>query len=174
MIMKIFGWAIFAGLTAVLVFGAVNRTQAIASEHGSVGDNQGVGRVQESTNNGQQNSDQGNRQGQGRATLEEVGVAQNENLEWFSLLGSVSLVAADTLTIATADGSSIDINGRTWSYAQEMGFNPQKGDNLQLMGFYETPDHMEISEVVNLTSGENVVLRDENGRPGWAGWRRGG
>ena len=172
MIKKIFGWALFAGLTAVLVFGAVNRTQAIANEHGSLERNQGAGREQESTKDGPQISGQTNVQGQERSIPEGEGVAQNENLERFSLLGSVSLVSADTMTVATADGSNIDITGRTWSYAQEMGFSPQYGDNLQLMGFYETPDHKEVSTMVNLTSGESVVLRDENGRPMWAGWRR--
>ena len=172
MIKRIFGWTLFAGLSAVLVFGAVNRTQAIASEHGSVKRNQDAGREQESKNDGSQTSGQGNGQGQGRSTLEGVGSTQNENLEWFNLLGSVSVVSADTLTVATADGSNMDITGRTWSYAQEMGFIPQDGDILQLAGFYETPDHKEVSTMVNLTSAESVVLRDESGRPMWAGWRR--
>jgi len=59
-------------------------------------------------------------------------------------------------------------------YAQEMGFNPQNGDNLLLVSFYETSDHMGVSKLVKLTNGESVELRDESGRPRWAGWSRGG
>jgi len=114
MIKRIFGWALLVGLTAVLVSGAINRTQAIASEQGSVERNQGAGRLQESLNNGPQISAQGNVQSQGRSTLEGGVSPQNENLEWFSLLGSVSLVAADMLIVTTADESSMDITGRAW------------------------------------------------------------
>jgi len=114
MIKRIFGWSLFVGLTAVLVSGAINRTQAIASEQGSVERNQGAGRLQESLNNGPQISAQGNVQSQGRSTLEGGVSLQNENLEWFSLLGSVSLVAADMLIVTTADESSMDITGRAW------------------------------------------------------------
>jgi hypothetical protein len=65
-------------------------------------------------NNGPQISAQGNIQSQGRSTLEGGVSLQNENLEWFSLLGSVPLVAADTLIVTTADESSMDITGRAW------------------------------------------------------------
>ncbi len=88
--------------------------QAIASEQGSVERNQGAGRLQELLNNGPQISAQGNVQSQGRSTLEGGVSPQNENLEWFSLLGSVPLVAADTLIVTTADESSMDITGRAW------------------------------------------------------------
>ncbi len=169
MIKKMFSWALFIGMTAVLVFGAVRRTQAIAGEHGISDGNQGLGRAQDLPNHGQQNGGQG----QGQSKLAGVGDERDDDQEWFSLRGSVSQAAVDTLTITTADGSDVDISGKAWAFAQGLGFSPTAGDHLQLLGFYDTPDRMEISELVNLTNYERVVLRDESGRPMWAGWRRG-
>ncbi len=169
MIKKMFGWALFIGMTAVLVFGAVNRTQAIAGERGTSAGNQGLGRAQDLQDNRQQNGSQG----QGQSKFAGVGDERDDDQEWFNLRGHVSQAAVDALTITTADGSDVDISGKAWSYAQGLGFSPTAGDHLQMVGFYETPDHMEISELVNLTNNERVVLRDENGRPMWAGWRRG-
>jgi hypothetical protein len=41
-------------------------------------------------------------------------------------------------------------------------------------GFYEDALSLEARTVTLVSTGQTVVLRDENGRPMWAGGRRGG
>jgi hypothetical protein len=42
---------------------------------------------------------------------------------------------------------------------------------VKLVGFYEN-DELQIAHLTNTNSGQMVLLRDENGRPMWAGQGR--
>ena len=74
------------------------------------------------------------------------------------------------MTLQTGSGEIV-IADRPWSYALEAGFSAQAGDQVTVQGFYEG----ETFEAGQLTNGDLVVsIREESGRPLWAGGRGGG
>jgi hypothetical protein len=110
----------------------------------------------------------------GNGTLgDQSGAGQAQVDGWHEIEGSVVHVEADTLTVLTTDGSEIVLEGRPWRFAQEQGFSAQIGDTLTLIGFYEG-DEYEVGLINDATSGQAVTLRNESGRPMWAGRGRGG
>jgi hypothetical protein len=102
-----------------------------------------------------------------------TGTGQAQVDEWVTLQGSVVSVDEDALVVQ-AGGEQIVVENRPWWFAQEQGFSAQVGDQVVMVGFYENGD-FEVGQLSNATSGQVVDLREENGRPGWAGsGRRGG
>jgi hypothetical protein len=81
-------------------------------------------------------------------------------------------VEDDELTIQTGDGPVTVHLGPEW-YWEDQGIPLAEGDQVKVSGFYED-DTFELADIENLTSGETTLLRDEMGRPLWAGRRRGG
>lgn len=78
----------------------------------------------------------------------------------------------DELTIQTADGEMVVHLGPEWYWDAE-GIGLSAGDQVQVTGFYEG-DEFEVAGVENTTTGESVTLRDDSGRPMWAGRGRQG
>jgi hypothetical protein len=99
------------------------------------------------------------------------GFGQAEVGVWQEITGNVLSVDTAALIIQTSAGEEVEVTGRSWRFAQEQGFTAQADDVLTLVGFYEG-DEFEVGRMDHLSSGQSVVLRDENGRPMWAG--RGG
>ncbi len=177
MIKKAIGWILLGGLILVLLAGAVNRTLAKSGEHSLVEASRGEGRGQAQNEVLPLQGGQGNGLGgnQGRnAEPAGSGIAQAVELEWFSLESVVSAVDLEALVVTYGDQEVMEVSGRPWMFAQEQGFLPRTGDQLHLVGFFETEDHLEVSRIDNLTTGETIILRDESSRPMWAGWRRRG
>ena len=77
-------------------------------------------------------------------------------------------MSADAAVIAASTGDAIILDGRAWSFAQEAGFSMQAGEEVSLTGFYEEGE-FEIGVVEDLTSGQTIQLREQSGRPAWAG-----
>jgi len=100
-----------------------------------------------------------------------VGLAFVE--EWLTETGVVKSVETDLWVVVLSDGTALEIEGRILSYLEEQGFTVNSGDALNLMVFEENEDY-EVGQIENLTTGEIAVVRDENGRPLWAGGRQGG
>jgi hypothetical protein len=194
MFKKIIVSALLVGLIAILAVGAINRTQAKASNEtgfrqeveGRVAQGGGQGR---GASNGSQSLDypdaeaQGGDQGWGASNrtqsqdglnAETFGEGQAKVSELVELTGQVTSVDSALLLVSAASGETVEIANRAWSFAQEQGFTPQVGDSLTLTGFYEANGRLEVSQIENLTSGETLALRDENGRPMWAGRGRRG
>ncbi|MCJ7696575.1 MAG: hypothetical protein MUO40_14285 [Anaerolineaceae bacterium] len=71
------------------------------------------------------------------------------------------------------DITTIEIEGRTLDYITFNNFTASPGTRFSLVGFYETPDSFEISEITNLDSGETIRIRDINGKPAWGNGRGG-
>ena len=121
----------------------------------------------------------GNRGGYGSRDLEDApgdqtGTGQANVEEWLTLQGTVVSVDADVLVVETASGEQVTMENRPWWFAQEQGFSAQVGDRVTLIGFYEG-DRFEVGQIEGITKGQTVLVRDENGRPLWAGrGRRGG
>ena len=108
------------------------------------------------------------------------GQAGENEKEWLTFQGTVASVDANTLVVETASGQQVIVENRAWWFVQEQGFSTQEGDQVTLTGFYENDDpstgsgfHFEVGQIDNITTGQTVLVRDENGRPLWAGQGRG-
>jgi hypothetical protein len=109
----------------------------------------------------------------GSGTLGSEGIGQADVDEWLTLNGTVASLDSYALIVETADGQEITVQGRPWLFAQEAGAVLQVGDQVQLLGFDEAGE-FEVGQIANLTTGNSVVIRDESGRPLWAGGGRRG
>jgi hypothetical protein len=71
------------------------------------------------------------------------------------------------------NGELVEMIGRPWTFAQEQGFTAEAGDRVTLVGFYENGE-FEVGQLDNLTTGLSVTIREDSGRPLWAGGGRRG
>ncbi len=167
MFKKIILWTLYAGLTGILILGAVNRTSAKIGE-AVPGENAGSVDYQ---SRGGQGSGQGNN-GSGQSLdgddHEDSGLGENEDHVWVSLTGAISSISTEEMQVIIDSGEIISVADRAWRFALEQGFDPLSGDQVVLRGFFEE-GAFEMAEINNLTTGQVVVLRDEFGRPLWAG-----
>jgi len=86
--------------------------------------------------------------------------------EWQTLEGKVTAVDID-MTMETADGTVLVGLGQSW-YREQAGFTLLVGDEVVVTGFYEDGE-FKAGTIENQTTGKTLVLRDETGRPIWAG-----
>ena len=118
----------------------------------------------------------------GEAPGDGTGTGQAQVDEWVTLNGVVVSVDSAELVVQTTDGQEILVDGRPWQFTQEQGFSVQVGDQVTLIGFYEDADPLtgsghsfEMGQIQNASTGQTVVIREDSGRPLWAGGgRRGG
>ena len=108
----------------------------------------------------------------GGGRISGAGQGRNETLrtgtvEWETLTGEVIIVDGD-ITIQTAEGQVLVGMGQS---AYREGFALEEGDEITVVGFHEDGE-FKAGTVENLTTGETIVLRDETGRPMWAGQGR--
>ena len=80
---------------------------------------------------------------------------------------------AGLLTVQLDNGELVEMEGRPWRFAQEQGFTAEVGDRVTLVGFYEG-DEFEVGQIDNDSTGLSVAIREESGRPLWAGQGRRG
>ena len=197
MLQKIVVGTLVAALSGVLIVGAINRTVA-KSEQVAQEQEANPGRLaREETqellqlNQGQQG--QGNRAayaetdllenvsrggGQGRFNeessnnwLEDTsrggeGLASVD--EWLEVIGTVVSVNEEALVLKLQDGQEMVIECKSWTYALELGFTTGIGNELKLYGFYEG-EEFEVGGFEDLTTQLLTMVREESGRPFWAG-----
>lgn len=197
MLKKIVLGVLLTGLVAVLIGGAVIRTNAKTNEAAGVGGRHGW--TTEATaskdvfaaqdylaggNGGRWNDAEGvtgqggGRWGQGSALNTQpngsgVPQADVEPTEWFTIEGVVVSATDDLVEIKTAAGEIIPFEGQPLRYALAQGFTVQAGDAVRLHGFDEAGE-FKIGQVTNLSGGATITLRDTSGRPGWSGRGRRG
>ena len=94
--------------------------------------------------------------------------------EWLTDNATVLSVDDYLWVVTLEDGSTIEIDGRTLSYLQELGFTVTPGDSIVLTGFYDEDGIYEIGQVENLNTGEIAVIRTDTGTPLWSGGQNGG
>ena len=83
--------------------------------------------------------------------------------------GTVVLAPEDgvDLVIEMSDGKKLTV-GTGPMYMTSQGFILQAGELVQVLGYWE--DHeFKAAQVTCLTDGQTITLRDEIGRPAWAG-----
>ena len=189
MIKKIILGVLFVGLSGFLIFGAVNRTLAktndnrteangggryqseeiglakVAEDENPYGRNQSLNR---SLNRSETDPQYGN--GGGLQDGDRTGVPdpQADAGEWAEYEGNVISMDSSMILVKTIDGSEIVIEGRALLFMQDSGFVTDIGNTLLITGFYED-DEYKVATIVDKTTGETIVVRDEGGRPGWAG-----
>jgi hypothetical protein len=108
-------------------------------------------------------------QGQGQG----AGAGQAEVSEKLSISGTVASVDSASLVVQSADGTEIMVEGRAWWFAQEQGFEAEVGHKVTLVGFPENGE-FEVGQLGNDTTSRVVKIREESGRPLWAGGGRRG
>ena len=84
-----------------------------------------------------------------------------------SINGSVSAYDLATLTVLTGDGQVVVVQLGNASYSQTIGFAPQIGQSITVVGF---PGDQGLFNAISVTiEGQTYAFRDELGRPLWAG-----
>jgi hypothetical protein len=168
MFKKILVGTVLVGLIGILVTGAINRTNATSGSAEGRGQGRGNGNTATTytAGRGQGGSSWGQRSES--ATGDQLGVGQAQVTEWLTLEGTVVSVDENALVVETSAGEQVVIENRPWLFAQEQGFLAQAGDEVTLTGFYEG-DAFEVGQISDTTNGKTVSLRDQDGRPGWAG-----
>jgi len=191
MIKKILLGTVFVGLLAVLAAGGVIRTldktsqvaeargagQGYSVDHQAGVDGEGSGYGQGNGNAGTA-AGSGLGRGQGNAGN---GLAERQyaNLEaapeeWLAYQGTVLQPPAEglDLVIRTADGEELTV-GTGPMYMAGQGFTLQAGEQIQVRGYWEDGE-FKAAQVTRHSDGRSIDLRDESGRPLWAGPGQGG
>ena len=200
MLKKVVFGIILIGLSTVLVVVAINRTSDLSkrseastersrgadsgernssSEEGSQGNQFGRnnsrdenGAAEELTmiSQGNGNGRSGGRGNNNKGDAEgEVGTSQAEAQEWITLEGYVGQISEDALTVVLSNGEEVLVEGRAWRFAQENGFTTEIGHRFLITGFYEDGE-FKAGLIVDFTVDLSITLRQESGRPSWAGW----
>ena len=129
---------------------------------GSAGQSSGGQRIGWSGGNGSRG---------GAEDQENPNVGQAEVQEWITLQGRVTDIGESTMVIRLNSGELVTIEGRPWSFAQQQGFSAAVGDEVALTGFFEG-ENFEAGQLTNITNNLVIDIRQENGRPLWAGGSR--
>jgi hypothetical protein len=119
---------------------------------------------------------QGGYDGEGRSYVpgDGAGTGQAKAGEWLALSGVVASIDAGALVVHVDGGGQVEMTGRPWTFAKEQGFTAQAGDRVTVVGFFEG-DEFEVGRIDNVSTGLMAVIREEGGRPLWAGrGQRGG
>jgi hypothetical protein len=82
--------------------------------------------------------------------------------------GQVDSLKRNNATLVLDDSRQVNFAGRGWRYAKSLGFSIQAGDQLAFEG-YEEEGTIKIKSLINLRTGQKVILRDEAGHPLWDG-----
>ncbi len=170
---------LFTGLTAVLVIGAINRTQAKSpsfndsgvefSEHELDTDEQYYN--QDSTHENTGNGKGRRRPTGGEFSSENFGKAEShgETVDLFTEEAVVTSANRESLKLLANNGDRFEIDGQPWVYALGQGFNPGSGSQISITGYYDLENHFKVTQLINLDNGESVVIRDASGISMWAG-----
>lgn len=145
---KIMLWSLYFAAVALLIAGGINRTASRLGERIDF-----AFFAVEPTN---QESDQ------------IPGENQVPAQDMISQQGSVTELSARAAAIELISGKIVLIERRPWRYALESGVDLQVGDQVQLVGFYEG-QVFEITQIMNMSSGQSISLRDASGHPLWSG-----
>ena len=151
---------------------------------GEAGQGPGYGNDRASQNEagdlGQGRGGQGSQGSQGKAggsanDRQYPNYAENPPQEWLVYDGAVVQVPAEglDLVIETSDGERLTV-GTGPMYMDSQGFTLQAGELVQVHGYWENGE-FKAAQLTCLSDGRTITLRDDNGRPLWAGrGRRGG
>ena len=112
----------------------------------------------------------------GRWSTDGYGASSPQALaeEWITVSGVVQSLDGTVLILDAGAGELIEVTLGQPGYWEAQGVNLAPGDAVVVEGFYEDEASLEARSLTLAATGQTVVLRDESGRPMWAGGRRGG
>ncbi len=197
MLQKIVVGTLVAALSGVLIVGAINRTEAKSEQVARDQEAHSSPLAREESRDLWQQSQgqqgQGNRSayaetdtlesvsrggGQGRFSEESSGNWLEDTSrggegsatvdEWLEVVGTVVSMNEEELVLQLQDGQEMVIECKSWTYALELGFTTEIGNELKLYGFYEG-EEFEVGGFEDLTTQLLTMVREESGRPFWAG-----
>ncbi len=174
---------LLVGLIGVLVAGAiiytVDKTENVAEARGlgqGRGDAEPIGyEVQQTAWNTAADTQRNGRGGpvQGDGVLERQYLNYEDAPEdWALYEGTVmqAPAAGVDLVIMTGSGEEVVI-GTGPGYLEDQGLTLQAGESVQVQGYWKDGE-FKAAQVNRLQDGQTVTLRDEVGRPAWAGSSR--
>lgn len=106
------------------------------------------------------------------APADGFGLGQADVKAWITETGIIESVSPDLWVIKLSDGTFLELEGQALRYLNEQGFSVNVGDSVTLTGFFDG-DKFEIGQIENTALGTIMSIRDENGRPYWAGGSQG-
>jgi hypothetical protein len=95
----------------------------------------------------------------------------DDDREWINTTGTVVSLDGSELVLRTQDGALVTAGLGQLRYWESLGIVLQAGDEVRLVGFTEG-EELEVQGLTVASTGQTVVLRDETGRPPWAGGGR--
>lgn len=165
MFKKIVLWTVYALIVGLLIFGAANRTSA-KTDQGLLFGN--LTEVFEER--GQGNNSSGINESHGELETDDHEEIIKEQ-DWVALNGQITNISSEALEIETKTAGILEIEGRSWRFAQELGYVPVEGNELVVQGFYENGE-FEVVTIQDLSADQIFQIRDESGRPMWGGGGR--
>jgi hypothetical protein len=182
MVRKVVLGALLVGLIGVLVVGAVFATggKNVAEARGQ-GQGRGAGGAVEEAAPGAALNESATGQGNGRRGGYAQGASPAERQypnykaapeDWVLYAGTVmqTPAAGVDLVIRTGSGEEVVV-GTGPGYLEDQGLMLQAGEPVQVQGYWEDGE-FKAAQVTRLQDGQTVTLRDEVGRPAWAGVNR--
>jgi len=136
----------------------------------------GGGGARDGNGNGSGDGTQAGRgggQGQGQGQSQQRGASQGQSqaVSWVTVEGVV--VAHDEeLLLQTTDEQLFEVHSGPQWYWEEQGYQVNVGDELRVTAIADDGG-LEAGQIENQTTGQRIELRDETGRPLWAGRGRG-
>lgn len=176
MVKKIVFGVILTALVVGLVYGGIYRTAArLQTESEPRSQGQRNIKAQGEDLAGQSGGGSRGQGGNGRndaygGNLPNQGLLSGESVSYSAVVVESN---SDHLLLRAENGTEILIEGRAWRYAHESGFTASVNQSLKLTGFPDEDGQFEVSWISNLNTGVSVFIRDEDGRPNWAGVRNG-
>jgi len=174
MIKKVLLGAFMLLLSAGMVYGAINRT--VAQSQSGINPQDGRGSSSSEVRKGQQQNEieiprerLNQNQNEPRRSTDDIHQSGYEDKQLITLEGVVIASSDDSLEIGLLDNTLISMTDRAWRYALENGFTASVGQPVQVTGFEDDEHGFEAVEIINLETGNSVQLREEKGRPNWAG-----
>lgn len=165
MIKKIALWIVYILIVGLLVFGAANRTSAKTDQGLLFGNIEEIVSGRGQASGGSDNYDEN---GSYEASDHDEILEEHD---WVSMSGKITSVGAEALEVQTGTDGVLEIEGRTWRFAQELGYVPVEGNEVIVSGFYENGE-FEVATIQDLTTDQTFTLRDAYGKPMWGGGGR--
>ena len=104
----------------------------------------------------------------------QVNGSQAASEEFESVSGVVQSLDGSLLVLQTEAGEAVEVSLGQPGYWEAQGLSLVVGDEVVIEGYYEDDATLAVGSVTFVATGQTVVLRDESGRPMWAGGRRNG
>ncbi len=114
-----------------------------------------------------QGAETGDGHGMGAGSREPLSAGEGHAEDWETLVGVVLSLDGDLL-LRTSSGDEVLVGLGPLTYEARADFALAVGDELSVLGFHEDGE-FKAGTVENLTTGQTLLLRDETGRPMWAG-----